>query len=438
MHKKLFKYFLFAILFFSISDSDAQVIRTLTLEDAVKISKEKNSNIRQAILDKLKAQDKVSEVYRDNLAPNFILNTRYTRNFKKPTFNIFGETFEIGADNELINTLELQYSIPVLGVPVFQGIRVAEFYEQMSEERVRSVTNTVKSQVRKSFYSTLLAKEVVEVNNQSLQNSINNLEVVEAKYRNGIVREFDYLRARVQVENNKPAVEKAINDLEISKLNLKNLIGLEQNEPIEIMGNLMYDNDEIMGSTDEILDKIISNNPDLRTLDLNKKINQEIVRVNEASYLPKLALFGQYQIGASENDDKSIPNWKFNNAVIGGVSLTWDLNIFRTEKVISQSVIDVKINEEQISNLKNQLRIQGESIILRMENAKSRIISQQENVNLAQRSLDLANTSFREGVLNQLDVLDAELQLSQSKLAFLQAVYDYQIAKSDLEELLEK
>lgn len=438
MYKFMFKYLIFFIFVFSISDSDAQVIRTLTLDDAVRISKEKNTNIKQALLDKLKAQEKVSEVYSDNLAPNFILNSRYSRNFKKPTFNIFGETFEIGADNELINTLELQYSIPILGVPVFQGIRVAEFYEQMSEERVRSVTNTVKSQVRKSFYTTLFAKEVVEVNNQSLQNSINNLEVVEAKYRNGIAREFDYLRAKVQVENNKPSVEKAINDLEISKLNLKNLIGLDQNETIEILGNLSYDSDEIMGSTEEILDNIIANNPDLRTLDLNKKINQEIVRVNEASFLPKLKLFGQYQIGTSENDDKSISSWKFNNAVIGGVSLSWDLNIFRTGKVVSQSVIDVKINEEQISNFKNQLRIQGESIILRLENAKSRIIAQQENVNLAQRSLDLANTSFREGVLNQLDVLDAELQLSQSKLAFLQAVYDYQIAKTDLEELLEK
>lgn len=438
MHKKIFSFFLISMFLYTFANLEAQNVRTLTLEEAISFSKERNTNIIKANLDKQKAQDKVSEVYSDNLAPNFILNSRYSRNFKKPTFNIFGETFEIGADNELINTLELQYSIPILGVPVFQGIRIAEYYEQMSDENIRSVSNTVRSQVRKSFYTTLFAKEVVEVNNQSLQNSINNLEVVEAKYRNGVAREFDFLRAKVQVQNNKPILEKSINDLEVSKLNLKNLIGLDQKEQIEIIGNLKYDRDEIFGSTDEILDKIIANNPGLRTLDLNRKINQEIVRVNEASYLPKLKLFGQYQIGASENDDKSISNWKFNNAVIGGVSLSWDLNLFKTSKVISQSVIDVRINDEQISNFRNQLRLQGESIILRLENAKNRIIAQQENVNLAQRSLDLANASFREGVLNQIDVLDAELQLSQSKLAFLQAVYDFQIAKSDLEELLEK
>jgi len=73
-----------------------------------------------------------------------------------------------------------------------------------------------------------------------------------------------------------------------------------------------------------------------------------------------------------------------------------------------------------------------------MEDAKNRIVSQRENVKLAERSLELANLSFRNGVLNQIDVLDTELLLSQSRLAYLQAIYDYLIAKSELQGLLEK
>ncbi|KAA0210819.1 MAG: TolC family protein [Ignavibacteriaceae bacterium] len=414
-----------------------QTIKVLTLTEAINLATENNNELVTARLEQVKAEEKVSEVYRDNLAPNFVLSSRYSRNFKKPTFNIFGETFEIGADNELVNTLEIQYSIPVLGVPVFQGIRVAEYYQQLSETNVKNIKNSVIAQVKKSFYATLLAKEIVEVNKQSLENSKNNLSVVESRYKNGIATEFDYLRAKVQVENIKPAVEKSISDLNVSKLRLKDLIGLREEDEIEITGNLEYDSSEIFRSTEEILNSIISNNSGLIALDLNRKINLELVRVNEANYLPKLAIFGQYQLSASENDNNSITNWKFNNAVIGGLALSWDLNIFRTQKVVSQSLIDVRINEEQIENLRNKLRLSGESIILRLENARSRIIAQEENVKLAQRGLDLANISFREGILNQLDVLNAELQLSQSKLAYLQAVYDYQIAKTELEELLE-
>lgn len=73
-----------------------------------------------------------------------------------------------------------------------------------------------------------------------------------------------------------------------------------------------------------------------------------------------------------------------------------------------------------------------------MEDAKQRIAANLETVRLAERGLELANISFKNGVINQIDVLDAELMVNQSRLAYLQAIYDYLIAKAELEELLEK
>ena len=57
---------------------------------------------------------------------------------------------------------------------------------------------------------------------------------------------------------------------------------------------------------------------------------------------------------------------------------------------------------------------------------------------MAERGLELANTSYKSGVINQIDVLDAELTLSQVRLAYLQAIFDYLTAKADLEQLLEQ
>jgi len=81
---------------------------------------------------------------------------------------------------------------------------------------------------------------------------------------------------------------------------------------------------------------------------------------------------------------------------------------------------------------------QTQSVILKIEDAKNRIKSQEEIVNTAQRGYDLANISYKSGVLNQIDVVDAELALSQVKLAYIQAIYDYLNARSELEQLLEK
>jgi outer membrane protein TolC len=77
-------------------------------------------------------------------------------------------------------------------------------------------------------------------------------------------------------------------------------------------------------------------------------------------------------------------------------------------------------------------------VFLRIEDAKNRIKAQQEIVSTAQRGYDLASISYKNGVLNQIDVVDAELSLNQVKLAYLQAVFDYLIARTDLEHLLER
>ena len=50
----------------------------------------------------------------------------------------------------------------------------------------------------------------------------------------------------------------------------------------------------------------------------------------------------------------------------------------------------------------------------------------------------LASLSFKNGVVNQIDVIDAGTQLSNSKLSYYQAIVEYLNAKADLEELLEK
>ncbi|KXK49015.1 MAG: outer membrane efflux protein [Chlorobi bacterium OLB5] len=76
--------------------------------------------------------------------------------------------------------------------------------------------------------------------------------------------------------------------------------------------------------------------------------------------------------------------------------------------------------------------------MLRIEDARNRIKSQSELVDIAQRGYDLANISYKSGVLNQIDVVNAELGLNQVKLSYLQAIYDYLNARSDLEQLLEK
>ncbi|MBL8008332.1 MAG: TolC family protein, partial [Ignavibacteria bacterium] len=172
--------------------------------------------------------------------------------------------------------------------------------------------------------------------------------------------------------------------------------------------------------------------------EIGNKISKELVTVDKANYMPKLYLFGAYNLSASSNDTRSLTNYPFFNSFNAGIGLTWDLNLFRNSYKVKQSEIEVKRNEEQIKDLKQKLRLTSESYIIALEDAKQRLISQKETIALAERGLELANASYRAGVLNQIDVQDAELTLYQSRLGYYQAIFDYQSAKSEIQKLLEE
>jgi outer membrane protein len=413
-------------------------VRNLTLYDAINLAKRNNSDYIIAKLEKFKAEKKVSEVYSENLVPTITLNSRYTRSFKKQTIYIFGETFEIGSDNSITNTIDVSEPIPFLGTPIMNGIKIAEYYERLQDENVSQVESRVKSDVKKAFFNALLLKEVIKLNEQSITNAEENLRVVEARYRAGVALEYDYIRAKVKVETLRPQLTQSQNNFTIAKKFLKNTIGLKDEGEIEVNGSLSYDSTEVWGSMDNLIKNVSEKNVAIRQLKLGKKINEELVEVDAANYLPKLYLFGQYGLQASENDDRSIGKYRFFNTLIAGIGLTWDLNLFRNSYKEEQSLIEVKKSEEQIVKTKELLKTQTESVFLRLEDAKNRIQSQQSLVATAERGYDLASISYKNGVLNQIDVVDAELALSQVKLAYIQAIYDYLVARTDLELLLER
>ncbi len=429
-------------LLFQANEAFSQNIKVVNLQEAISIAKKNNSELVIAKIDKMKAEEKVSEVYAENLIPSLSLSSQYSRALKKQFFNIdfagVTQRFAIGSDNTIQATLNVSEPIPVLGTPVFSGIRIAQIYSKMQEENVSGIETKIETDVKKAYLNVLLLKDVIDVNQKSLTNSEENLRVVESRYNAGILTEFDYLRAKVKVESIKPSLQQSKNNLILSKKVLKSAMGIKTDEDIDVTGRLTYDSAEVFGSTEALIRKITEENVAIRQLKLNRLLNDELVTVEQASFMPKIYLFGQYLLQAQEDDGKPLWRYGYNNSINVGIGLSWDLNFIKSNHREEQSLLEVKKNEEQILDVKDKLKTQAQSILLRIEDAKNRIIAQRETVVMAERGVELADISFKSGVINQIDVLDAELTLSQIRLGYLQAIYDYLTAKAELEQLLEK
>ncbi len=88
--------------------------------------------------------------------------------------------------------------------------------------------------------------------------------------------------------------------------------------------------------------------------------------------------------------------------------------------------------ENLVRSLDSQATLAIDNIKLNVK----QIASSKESVGEAERANDIQNRSFDIGAASYLDLRDSQLSLTQARLSYCQAIYNYLVAASDLELLL--
>jgi outer membrane protein TolC len=108
-------------------------------------------------------------------------------------------------------------------------------------------------------------------------------------------------------------------------------------------------------------------------------------------------------------------------------------NGFQTTARMEQQTIEITQAELQRDQLQQSIELEVSSALRRLETARRRIQSQRETVQNAETNYEFTERRLDEGVSSALELREASDQLDRSRLNYLQAVYDYLVARSDLE-----
>ncbi len=410
---------------------------SLSLDEAVNMALEKNADVKVAILEVQKSEEKIREA-KSGLFPKLDLSGQYQRYLEKPVIFLppgspFGSTLKIGSDNSYNATASL--SIPLVSFTLYEGISIANEGKAIAIQNLRYVKNKVATDVKKAFYLALLLKETKDVLQQSLLNAKDNLYNIKKLNQGGLISDYDVLRAEVQYENLKPTVLQAENNYNLSLEALKVSIGLTSDVNLNITGSLDISNNNF-GDNEEIIKNVTLNNPQLSLLDLQQKISEKNVSLETTAYYPTLAGFGSYQYQAQANNFK-FNEYKWVNTFLLGVQLQIPVfNGFKTDSRISQAEIGLSQISEQKRNLSEAIKTQTISIIYKINQAKIRIEGQDKTIKLAEEGYQISKRRLENNLGTQLELNDAELALRQAKLNRLQAIYDLLIAEAELENVL--
>lgn len=409
----------------------------LTLDQAIEIALSDNPTIKVADLE-IARYDHVKQQTWGNLLPQISASGQYALSVVKSEMR-GGLSF--GADNTFSFTGDL--SLPLFAPQIYRTLKLNKAQLASAVESARANRIDLVAAVKVAFYNILLAEQSLEVLKESettVQQTVNETQL---KYDNGLASEYDLLTAQVQLSNLKPTIIQTEQAIDVAKLSLKMYLSLPEEVEIEVEGELNQMRDLVFAGADLTTD--ISENSNLKQLDLQVETLKRQLKVANASRMPVLAAFGQVSFTGNDMESLSFfgpsepPKHKFfwTNPISVGVSLSVPIFSGMTKSAQSRSI------KNQISQLEMQRNYAQEQIDVQVRNAISSVLtarekmfSQETTMKQAEKAYDISETRYNAGAGTMLELNMARLNLTQSRLNFSQAIFDYLSSKAEYDKII--
>ena len=408
----------------------------LTLEESLEVALSDNPTMKVAGKEiELKKEARLESIF--GLLPEVSLDGSYTRTIKKQTmamdFDGQSTVIEVGQNNSYSGGVNV--SLPIFAPALYSSINLTKADVELAVEKARASKLDLINQVTKAYYQLLLSQDSYYVLLKSYDQAEANFNLINAKYEQGLVSEYDKIRAEVQMRSLNPSVVSARNGVNLASLQLKVLMGMSSDVPIGVLGNLK-DYEETLFSEQLIKDSInLSENSDLKQLDLNVGLLKKNLQLERTNFMPTLVAHYNYLYTTlSESFRFSSYDW-FPYSTVG---LTLSIPIFKASnfKKVKQTKIQMQQLNYTRTDIERQLNMQARSYQDNMDASAEQVVSNRESVRQAEKGREIAAKRYDVGKGTILELNDSEVALTQSQLTYNQSIYDYLVAKADLEKVL--
>lgn len=420
---------------FSVSATDVDTVR-LSLNEAVERAIKHNTGLRVAAREYEKSEWARKES-RAALLPALSASGVYNRVVKKQVMALTmgGQTNRIAVGTANSYYGGFTFSLPLIAPTAWETVKKAELDMEAAAAAAMVSENALVQQVKQAYFALLLARESKRVLQQAYDLACYNSAMVSEKYQNGVVSEYDKLRAEVRVKNQKPPLVAAELSETLSQMKLRVLTGDDPESPILFSGSINDFSGEMvaMADTGRLIEKI-ENHPELFLLDVQSRLLLQSEKMVKVAYLPTLSASGNYQ-WTSLNEDFKIGSYRWTPYSTVGLSLNIPLfdggqKAMRLKQLrLSRESVD-----DQAGELMRGLRLEVRSALMSMQNALEELDSNRAGVEGAEKAYAISTKRYETGAGTLLELNDSEMTLTQSRLAYQQSIYNYMVAKTSLEK----
>jgi len=427
-------------------DNDAII---MSLSDAVFLALRNNRQIKSAYINRI-SQRYDLKVAEDRFTPHFSIDGSLSRqriagvhtdqydispgvSALTPVGTQFNFVWNFsGTDsdnsNSFSNLANLSINQPLLrgaGYEVNMApVNVARLNERINRLRLKTNVSETIVQIIFAHRDLIQAQEELRLANESVKRVHSMLEQNRLLIKTGRMAEMDSVQTEADLENQRIRVLQAQRTLDSSRLNLLDLLNLELST--KLIAKEEFNLRQIPLDVPKLFEIALAERQDYQSQLLTIEQNKIGIKVAENAQLWDVSLFAQGTYGTRSRfmtPDERVTDGSF------GIKFSIPLNDLSRKQQLVQADVQNRTGELQLDILKSgiekQIRTSASEVTIYWEQSKTA----ETQLKLAQQALDTARLKLNAGRSSAFEVQtqeqnlrNAETQLVNSKLNYLNAL----------------
>lgn len=409
----------------------AEPLLTLDAKQCVELALRQNAQALAALEDvaakeALVGQAKAQRMPQAKVETGYVYTKDLQRQVGNGLAQLVLETDNLMPDKGILSSRLGFEQVLYAGGQIQAAVRASEYLAKSEEWKRQAKLDQIEFEAKQAFYDCMLAKALVEVARDSVTTFERHLADAKQSLEVGLVSRFEVLRAETELGARQTDLESANTAASIALLNLRRILALPQDQPLELTGELPWN--PLEEPIENLLKEAKDKRAELCALENGISAAEAQIDLKRGQFKPKAAAKAQWQ--TSEGSGQMSPDgWQFS------VGAQWDLYTGGKRKAeVQEAKAQLRSIQHQRTDVERLVDLDVRQAYLRVQEAIAKIRKEKGTVELGREGLRLAQLRFQEGAGTQAETLDAELASTQARTTLAKALRDYAVALAALDK----
>lgn len=350
------------------------------------------------------------------------------------------------SNDQAITTRQAGISLqqPLFRWDVWQQYQKVQIAQRLSDLTLQVQHQQLMLDVATAYFNVLRQNSLLDVYKQEENTLLQQYQMIQAKYREGLVARIDMNEAQAQYQSTRARRVAGEVQSQLARQQLEQLTGV-LGEPLATLSQRFVYTDPVPADPLAWIERATRNNLLINQRRAAYDIAAQQVKVDQADRFPQVNAVAS--TGWSHQDPTNPLMNNNGRADKIGVELNWVAFNSTRQGIIKKSRLESAAAYADIETTTRQIQTQTRQYYLQVSAANAQLQAYQTAMHSAQGVADAAQGSYREGLKTMVDVLLAQRNAFSARQEYVNAQYDYllnvlnlkavsgQLGEQDLQEI---